>query len=147
MLGLLGLITLGALAVFTLLSLSSSLPKKPAPLEKAIAVIKRKIDDIAVVTLLYGFFAAFAVPLLMAGMLSSGVSIAAMLLPMVANLLLVVMALPYAFHRFEPALKKKANAAIMTEIHNLVGWVTTNEKYVGALGAILIVLCLGMHAV
>ncbi len=147
MLGLLGLITLCALAVFSLLFLSSSLPKKPAPLEKAVAVIKRKIDDIAVITLLYGFFATFAVPVLMAGMLSSGASIAGMLLPMVANLLLVVMALPYAFHRFEPSLKEKANTAIMTEVHNLVGWITTNEKYVGALGAILIVLCLGMHAV
>lgn len=147
MLGLLGLITLCALAVFSLLYLSSSIPKKPPALEKAINVIKSKIDDIAVLTLIYGFIAAFAVPVLMAGLLTSGATIAAMLLPMFANLVLFVMALPYAFHRFEPSLKEKMNAAIMTELHNLMGWITTNEKYVGALGAIMIVLCLGMSAV
>lgn len=147
MLGLLGLITLCALAVFSLLYLSSSIPKKPPALEKAINVIKSKIDDIAVLTLIYGFIAAFAVPVLMAGLLTSGATIAAMLLPMFANLVLFVMALPYAFHRFEPSLKEKMNAAIMTELHNLMGWITTNEKYAGALGAIMIVLCLGMSAV
>ncbi|MDF3024385.1 MAG: hypothetical protein K0R10_1746 [Alphaproteobacteria bacterium] len=146
MLGILGLITLSALAVFSLLYLSSSIPKKPPAVEKAVAAIKRNIDDIGVVTLVYGLFATFAVPVLMAGMLSSGVSIAAMFLPMFANLTLVIMALPYAFHRFEAGLKAKVNAAILTEIHNIMIWITTNEKYVGALGAALIVLCLAIHA-
>lgn len=147
MLGILGLITLCALAVFSLLYLSSSIPKKPPALEKAIAAIKRNIDDLGVVTLIYGVIATFAVPLLLAGALSSGVSVVAMFLPMLANLTLVIMALPYAFHRFEDGMKAKVNAAILTEIHNLMGWITTNEKYVGGLGAVLIVLCLAIHAV
>lgn len=148
MLGILGLITLCALAVFTLLYLSSSIPKKPPALEKAIAAIKRNIDDLGVVTLIYGLIATFAVPVLMAGMLSSsGVSIAAMFLPMLANLTLVIMALPYAFHRFEDGMQAKVNKAILTEIHNIMAWITANEKYVGGLGGILIVLCLVLHAV
>ncbi len=147
MLGILGLITLCALAVFSLLYLSASIPKKPPALEKAVAAIKRNIDDLGVVTLIYGFIATFAVPVLMAGMLSSGVTIAAMFLPMLANLTLVIMALPYAFHRFEDGMKAKVNAAILTEIHNIMGWITANEKYVGGLGAALIVLCLVIHVV
>lgn len=147
MLGILGLITLCALAVFSLLYLSSSIPKKPPAVEKAVAAIKRNIDDLGVITLIYGVIATVTVPLLMAGMLSSGVSVVAMFLPMLANLTLVIMALPYAFHRFEEGMKAKVNKAILTEIHNLMGWITTNEKYVGGLGAALIVLCLAIHAV
>lgn len=147
MLGILGLITLCALAVFSLLYLSSSIPKKPPAVEKAVVAIKRNIDDLGVITLIYGLVAAFAVPLLMAGKLSTGVSVVAMFLPMLANLTLVIMALPYAFHRFEGGMKAKVNAAILTEVHNLMGWITTNEKYVGGLGVALIVLCLAIHVV
>jgi hypothetical protein len=147
MLGILGLITLCALAVFSLLYLSSSIPKKPPAVDKAVAAIKRNIDDLGVITLIYGLIATFAVPLLMAGQLTSGVTVVAMFLPMLANLTLVIMALPFAFHRFEAGLKAKANAAILTEIHNLMGWITANEKYVGGLGAALIVFCLAIHVV
>ncbi|HYD17866.1 MAG TPA: hypothetical protein VEF76_05265 [Patescibacteria group bacterium] len=142
MLPLLGLITLVMLIVFTLIYLSGTIPKKPAALEKFLAAVKKNIDTLAVLALLYGFVAAFLVPILMAGKLSSGITIVYMFLPMLANLVLVVMALPYAFHKIEAPLRAKMNVAIMTEITNLMGWITSNEKILGFLGAALIVLSL-----
>ena len=123
-----GLITFCALAAFTLLYLSASIKKKPPAVEKALVLIKANMNYLGAGCVLYGFFAAFVTPLTV-------YSAVDMIVRLVANLLLIVMAGPYAFTTYESKVAAKINGAILDEMKHLVYWPTRNEKYLGLAGA------------
>ena len=127
MIELLGLITFGALAVFSLLYLSAMVANKSPAIDKTLVFIKRHMDYIGVGCVAYGFLAACATPVMVSD--PTG-----MFVRMLANLVLIIMALPYAFKRFEPQLAAKINGAIMEELTSIVNRVLSHEKIVGFLG-------------
>ena len=129
MIGLLGLITFGALAVFSLLYLSAIVSGKSPAIDKALVLIKRHMDYIGVASAAYGFLAACATPVLVSDP-------ANMFVRLLGNIVLIIMALPYAFKRFEPQLAEKINVAIMDELKDIVTRVLALEKYIGFAGAI-----------
>ncbi len=129
MTGLLGLITFGALAVFSLLYLSAIASNKSPAIDKALTLIKRHMDYIGVGCVAYGFLAACATPIMVSD--PTG-----MFVRMLGNLVLIIMALPYAFKRFEPQLAAKINVAIMDELKAIVNRVLSLEKIVGFIGLI-----------
>lgn len=131
--GLLGLITLCALGAFTLLYVSASIPKKPPAVEKAIELIKKYMYYLGIGCVAYGVFAAFVTPLTI-------YTAANMIMRLLANLLLVIMAAPYAFSRFEGKIAAKMNVAIFDELKALITWPLRHEKYLGFAGAGMCVL-------
>lgn len=127
------LITVCALAAFSLIYLSAAMPKKSPGLEKALAAIKKNIDLISTVAAAYGLVAFLAQPIFMSGL---PMSLAAyMLLPMLANLVLIIMALPYMFHKIEPLIEKRLNTAIFSELKGAISGITEKEKIFGYAGA------------
>ena len=59
-----------------------------------------------------------------------------MFVRLLGNIVLISMALPYAFKRFEPQLAVKINEAIMDELKDIVNRVLALEKIIGILGVI-----------
>ena len=138
--GILSLITLCSLAAFTLIYLSAAISKKPPALEKIINGIKQNMDMISVLAVIYGFIAFMMVPVLMRGLPKN--EAAMMILPMLANLVLIVMALPYMFHKLEPTLEKKLNGAIFNELKGAISGITAKEKIIGYIGGAFAVVML-----
>ena len=123
-----GLVTLVFLLAFTALYLSKSLEKKPAVMTQAVEKIAANLDKVALWGAGYGAVAAIL-------SLVMGYSGGDMLVRLVANIMIVLMALPFVFEHLLPKFQEKANPAIIEETKNLVGFVTKQEKYVGYVGA------------
>jgi len=119
-------ITISLLGVFSLVCLSKSF-KSPA-VEKLMGFIGPLVDSLAVLSVLYGIIAACATPLMIA-------TPKYMFVVMLANVVLVVTALPYMLHKFEKSLENKTNAAVLGEIRNSLGFITNNEKIFGFVAA------------
>jgi hypothetical protein len=128
----LGLISFGLLCVFSLLYLSSAIPKKPPAVEKALAFIKLHLNYFALAGVIYGF-AAFCLSIIMVPVPLNKV------VGMGAAVLLIVMALPFTFDRLIGVHEAKINAAIMKELRNGVGVISQNEVVLGIVGALVAV--------
>jgi hypothetical protein len=128
-----GLVTLALITTFSLLYLSKSLGKKPAVITRVVDLISNNLDKVALWGAAYAFIAAV---LTLVMVYNAG----DMLLRLVANLMIVVMALPIVFERMLPKFQEKLNPVIVEESKNLIGWVTKQEKYVGYAGAALSLL-------
>lgn len=126
MLWIINIITLSTLAIFSLVYLSSGL-KAPA-VEKAMVFLRPHVDNLAVVGVIFGLIAACSMPLLI------GIP-KYMFIYLFANVVLVLLALPYMLHRFEKKLENKTNAAILGEIRGSLSFITSNEKIFGLVGA------------
>ncbi len=131
-----GLITLIFLLVLTSFYLSKSLKKKPEFLVQVIEKITTHVDVIAVWGAIYGVIAA-ALTIIMA------FGPTEMLLRLIANVMIIVMALPFVFDRIVAKLDEKfhekmqTNLAIVREAKNLVESVTRQGEYVGYAGALV----------
>lgn len=132
-----GLITFLLLGAFSLLYVSKSLQKKPEFVDKAVAAITRNIDNLAMGGVIYGLVAACLAPIMIANSTE-------MLLRLLANILVVVLALPHVFDKLAAKFEGKLNAAIMQEVRSAVGWISAKEKLVGIAGAIVTVLLFGV---
>lgn len=130
--GILSLVTLCSLAAFSLIYLSAAIAKKPPALEKLINGIKQNIDMLSMLAVAYGLFAFLMTPILMRGLAVNDAAF--MILPMLANLTLIIMALPYMFHKIEPTLEKKLNVAIFNELKGAISGITAKEKIIGYIG-------------
>lgn len=119
-------VTISLLGVFALIYLSNSI-KGPA-LEKIMGFIRPLVDNLAVLGVCYGIVAAFATPLMLA-------TPKYMFVVMLANVVLIVVSLPYMLHKFEKSLENKANAAVLGEIRSSLGFITNNEKIFGIVAA------------
>jgi hypothetical protein len=131
---LLTFITLCVLGVFTLLNISSAIPKKPASVEKALEFIKHNLNYIALGGMLYGFIALCATPIAIKVPVNMAIAL-------VGNLLIIIMALPYSFSKFVSSQGAKVNAAILKETKSTIDWISSKDKYFGFAGA---AVCVGL---
>lgn len=131
-----GLITFVLICTFTLLYLSSAIPNKPPFIEKALAFIKQHLNYLAMGGLIFGFLAFCITPISVQGAGN-------MFIRMLANALIVVMAIPYTFEKLIAQHESKINAAILKEVRNIIGAISAKDKYIGGAGAILALLVFG----
>lgn len=125
----LGLVTLFFLIVFTLLYVSKGLGKKSEGMQKAVDKITDNLDQLAFWGAIYSLAAIVLTPLVSnAGMLF-------VLVAIVANVLVFVMALPFAFDKLTRGKEEKFNAAILETCSDIITNVTKYEKTIGFVGA------------
>src|SRR5436190_862191 len=128
-----GLVTLAFLLAFTALYLSKSLEKKPEFVNQAVTKINDHLDKVS----LYGAVYAVVAALLTLIMVYGGGD---MFVRLTANIMIILMALPFVFEKMMPKFQEKMNPVIIEEAKNVVGWVTKQEKYVGYAGAVISLL-------
>lgn len=128
-----GLITFFLLGGFSLLYMGKAMPNKPPFMEKAISWISENIDTIAPMALIYGLIATVLTPIMIYGATD-------MLIRLLANILIVAMALPYSFEKVAEKFQGKINDAILSETRNFIGWIGNQEKLVGIAGTVVTVL-------
>ncbi len=128
-----GLVTLILLLAFTALYLSKSLEKKPELLMQGVQKMTDHLDQLALWGAIYGVIASILVLI----MVSSGGD---MLIRLLANVLIVLMALPFVLERQLPKFQEKMNPAITEEIKHGAAWIIKREKYVGYAGAAISLL-------
>jgi hypothetical protein len=131
-----GIITLLLLGAFTMIYLSSSIPKKPPFFEKALNFLFENMKYLGIGGLIYGLVDAVITPIQV-------YNIDYLVVRMLSDVMIVMMALPFCFDKLAEKYKDKANAAIISEIAGSVAWVRSKEKFVGGAGA---VLCIVMFA-
>lgn len=129
----LGLITFFVLAAFSLLYINAFWSGKPEFVEKAVAFLKGNLTNLALFGVFYGLIAALLTPITVFNSTE-------LLVRLVANILIFLMALPYAIDRLVEKYGDKMNAAIIEEVRNIVGHVTRQEKIVGIVGTAVTVL-------
>ena len=129
----LGLITLIMLGAFSLLYISKSIATKPDFINKILKFITDNIEMIALIGVIYGIVAAILTPI-------ASLSSTEMLIRFIANLLLVVLALPYTFDRLVVKYGHKMNSAITEEVRALINRITGLEKIFGIIGCVVTVL-------
>lgn len=122
-----GLITLVFLLAFTALYLSKSLEKKPEFLTQVVGKITANLDKLAFWGACYGLVAS-----VMTLIMASGSD---MFVRLLANVMIMLMALPFVVAQYLPQFQDKMNPVIAEEIKNGAAWLTKNEKYVGYAGA------------
>ncbi|MCK4946641.1 MAG: hypothetical protein KAS59_10320 [Alphaproteobacteria bacterium] len=134
-----GLITLVLLLAFTVLYLSKFLKKKPDILTQVVEKITEHIDVIAVWGVLYGIIATSMTIIMTFGP-------AEMLLRISANVMIILMSLPFVFDRIVEKLdekfheKMRMNPAIVKEAKHIVEWVTRKGECVGYTGVVVSLL-------
>jgi hypothetical protein len=128
-----GLITFFLLGAFSLLYISKSIPNKPAFVDKAVTAIADNIDKLAMIGVIYGLIAAFLTPLTNMGVID-------MLVRLLANLMIVILALPYTFDKIVAKYQEHLNGPIVEEFSILVKRIVRQEKLFGIIGTSLTVL-------
>lgn len=123
-----GLVTLLFVVAFAALYLSRSLANKPELLVRVTDKINTHIDRLAVWGAAYGL-ACFFLTLLIR------YTTVDMLIRLVANAMIVVMALPFIFDKLTAKYQEKVNPAIMDEARHFVAWISKQEKNIGYAGA------------
>ncbi len=125
---LIGLLSLVLLVAFTMLYLGKGMATKPKFMEEAIAFITARIQVISFYGAIYGVLAASLFVLL-------AWDHTARLVGLFANVLIVMMALPFAFEQIAAKFEGKINTAILEEARSVIGFVTRKEKIFGYVGA------------
>jgi len=128
-----GLISLFFIAVFSLLYVSKSLSNKPEFVDKAVTKIAENIDMLSFVGLIYGIAATILTPVGIHGSVD-------LLIRLVANILIVLLTLPYGLAHIVNRYPDKINARIAAELTSFTGVITRNEKPLGYAGAVFALL-------
>ena len=63
-----------------------------------------------------------------------------MLVRLLANVMIVLMALPFVCEKMVPKFQEKMNPVIIEEVKNFTTWLTKQEKYIGYVGAVISLL-------
>ncbi len=133
MIGFFSLLLLGA---FSLLYISASWTDKPGFINKAVAFLSENIKKLSLIGVGYGLFAIIVVPLTRA----TGMEI---IITLLANILIVLMALPYAFEHIMEKLGDRANPTVRDESYKLISWISTQGRLVGIVGCVFTLLLFG----
>ncbi len=128
-----GIITLLLLGAFTLIYASGWIPKKPPFIEKAIAFLFENMKYLGIGALIYGLIDAIITPIQVP-------NVDYLVVRMLADILIVIMALPFCFDKLVEKHRHKMNAAVLEEMSGSIGWVRANAKIVGAAGVVLFVV-------
>jgi hypothetical protein len=126
----LGVISFFFLVAFSIVYVGKTLTGKPAFLEKAEQKITDNLHQIAFWGFGYSIVAILLTPVFAHGNF-------ALLVQLAANIVLFMMALPYALDQLLAKYPDKVPAALIGELKNLVGIVGKKEKAVGYAGAAL----------
>lgn len=117
------------LVVFTAFYFNRTLEKKPAPLARLAEKLEPHMAQVGYWGAIYGL----AVMLLTLVFRYSSFD---MLIRLVANFVIVVMALPFVADKVIAVLREKVkNPAIVDEAQSWIGWISKNEKIVSYIGA------------
>lgn len=129
-----GLITLVFLLAFTALYLSKSLEKKPEFVNQAVEKINTNLDKVALWGAAYATIGVFLT--LIIGYSSAG----GMLVRLLANIMVIVMALPFIFEQLLPKFEAKVSAGVVEKTRAAIACVTKQEKYIGYAGGVISLL-------
>jgi hypothetical protein len=132
-----GLISFILICTFTLLYLSSSIASKPPVVEKTLAFIKQNLNYLAMGGLIFGFVDFCIAPL------TPVLTAPQVFIRMAADLLIVIMAIPYTFEKLIAQYEGKINAAILKEVRNIVSAISAKSKTIGIASVVLAVLLFG----
>lgn len=124
----LGLVSLAFLLIFSLLYVSKGIEKKPEAMTKAVDKILANLDMLAFLGTIYGLVAAILAPILLN-------YIPFLFVSLLANVTIIVMALPYAFEKLTSGYEEKINAAMMESLRGMMSTVTNNDKIIGYSGS------------
>ena len=128
-----GLITLFFLLALTAVYLSKTLEKKPEFVNQVVVKINDHMDKVALWGASWGGGAAILT-------LVMGYSGGGMMVRLLANVLIILMALPFVMEQQLPKFQEKMNPVILEEAKNFSGFVTKQEKYIGYAGAAISLL-------
>lgn len=128
-----GLITFLLLGAFTLLYTDKLFQKKPEFVDTAAAKVRENLPRLSMPALVYGVIAFILVPVTHSSGLDVGVR-------MLANLVLILMVLPFCFDRLSNEYQQKPNSVFFREMGNMVGAVSRHEKNIGIAGIAALVL-------
>ena len=131
-----GLITLLFLLALTLSYFGKFWEGKPDFIAGIIDKINANMSQVALWGALYGL-------VMIVLTLVMGYSGGDMIVRFLANLMIVIMALPFVFERLLAKFESKINPAIATELRNIVGWITRQQKYVSYAGLALCLILFG----
>lgn len=131
-----GLISLLFLVAFTLVYFGKFWESKPDFVAGLIDKITAHLGRLALWGTVYGLV-MIVLTLIM------GYNFGDTMIRFFANILIVVMALPFVLDRLLAKLEGKMNPAILTELKNIVGWVTRQEKYVSYAGIVVSLILFG----
>ena len=130
-----GLVSLFFIVALTLLYLSKIMEgNKPEFVDKAAGKIRENLDAFSLWALGYGVVAFVLTPVMIRYFGTD------MVIRLLANLMIVAMALPHALELVLAKYAGKINNKIAEELRNFVGIVTRHEKIVGYAGAVCAVL-------
>lgn len=115
------LITLILLVAFTMIYLARSLDNKPAWLTAAVDNIMAYIDPLSFWSIIYGLVALLMAALLVHTPLD-------IMVRLLANAMIILLALPYAFQKLVARFQGEENAAILESLHDIVNGITRHEK-------------------
>ena len=119
----LGFFSFLVLATLCVIYLGKSFSGKNALLDKVNSILAPHMDKLPMVALAYGLFASFVTPMAVL----NGTD---MMIRLAANVLIVLMALPYVFDKLIANYQEKINAAVLEELRHLVDWSNRNAKTV-----------------
>lgn len=128
-----GLITFFLLGALSLLYISKSIPNKPEFINKAVAAISDNIEKLAMIGVIYGLIAAFLAPLTVVGVVD-------MLVRLFANLMVVVLAMPYTFDKIVAKYQEHLKGPVVDELGTLVKRIIDQEKLFGIIGTVFTIL-------
>lgn len=133
-----GFVSLFFLIVFTLHYVGNSLENKPDFIVSAIDKIEANIDNLAFWGLFFGLLATILTP--MAHVNNSF----ELLVRFVANIWIVVLALPLSLDHLLEKYKEKLSEPLAEELRNIGSAVTRRGKVFGYTGAVLCVMLFAM---
>jgi hypothetical protein len=123
----LGLVTLAFLICFTIIYISKGLESKPEWLSNAAARLTGNIQLLAFWGLFYSVAAILLSPIMVE---SRGL----MLVVFLSSIVLFLLTLPYMLDYLLGKYPDKVPAAVVNELKNAVGFVTSREKLAGYVG-------------
>ncbi len=128
-----GLITLLLLLAITVLYLEKTIENKPAFLNNISVLLHNNIKILTFWGALYGVVGIILTPT----MAYSGGDV---LIRVVANLMIIIMALPFIFDIYAEKLEEKTNPIVKKELSRAIEGIKKQEKIIGYIAAVICIL-------
>ncbi len=128
-----GLITLILLLALTVLYLEKTIENKPPFLMNISTILHTNIQKFTFWAAIYGIIGIILTPT----MAYTGGDV---LIRIVANLMVVIMVIPYIFDTYAANLEEQTNQVVRKEISRVVDIIKNQEKIIGYLAAVICAL-------
>lgn len=128
------LATFVLLLAYTGFHLSKTMDKKPEALVKILDKMTAHMEVVSYWSAIYGIVGSILTLLTIQ-------NTSVLFVNLVANVMITLMALPFAFDKIVAVVGSKIdNPVIVDEARNLANWVTKNEKFISYVGAAVCIL-------